>query len=178
MMLTHLPMDGSFVLSPAASSNELFCPSKWDGWDCWSKTRAGQVVEHICPIMSLQSHFRNLPDCLKGYSFKTCHSNGSWYRLPNTLTEKTNYVYCAFVGRSKSLAEIYLRLVLHSISLLLIATSVAIFFYFEQQKIIRIRIHLNFFASLALYSIFDIIFYSVIRLNHLNDINDNILKQK
>ena len=160
------------------SSEELFCPRKWDGWDCWPETKAGTVIEQICPLMSLQSHFRDLPDCLKGYSFKSCQSDGNWFRLPDTQTEKTNYAYCSFVGRSKSLAEIYLRLVLHSISLVCISISVIIFIYFEQHKIVRIRIHLNLFASLAIYSISDIIFYTIIRWSHLTDISDNILKDK
>lgn len=131
----------------------------------------------MCPIMSLQSHFRDLPDCLKGNSIKTCNSNGSWYRMPGK-GEATNYVYCSFVGRTKSMAEIYIRLALHSISLFLIIISVGIFIYYDQHKITRINIHLNFFASLAMYSIFDIIFYSVIRWNHLSDTTDNILIQK
>lgn len=157
----------------------MYCPAKWDGWDCFERVKAGETVEHICPLSALQSMKRQIPECLRGHSIKSCDENGSWHRInmSGNMVEKTNYVYCSFVGRDKSLQEIKLRVSLHSLTLASLLGASSIFIAYKQYRTTRIRLHLNFFLSLALNSLSDILFQLLIHKNHLEP-SYNILNVK
>lgn len=165
--------------SSSSPDDQLYCPAKWDGWDCFERVKAGAVVEHTCPSNALQSMKRTIPECLRGRSIKSCDESGSWHRIniSGQLVEKTNYVYCSFVGRDKSLQEIKFRVSLHSITLFSLLTASSIFITYKQYRTTRIRLHLNFFLSLALNSLSDILFQILIHKNHLEP-SYNILNVK
>lgn len=117
-----------------------------------------------------------------GQATKECTRQGHWFRHPDTPTrwrEYTDYSDCAFVGRERGLKEIDLRLALSTISLVFVLLAVGIFAFYGQYKIVRVKVHLNFFASLALTCLVDLLFYNLVRRRHfVTADNDNVLQKK
>lgn len=169
------------VIHSTGDDDPNYCPAKWDGWTCWDRAKAGSTATQTCPLAALQVHHRALPACLRGHAEKKCGLDGQWYRLieqgSRVLNEKTNYEYCSFVGRDKSMREIQLRTALHSVSLVFVAVSCGIFIAYKQYRIVRVKVHLNFFLSLALTAISDLLLFLLVRRRHFEP-NDNVLKTK
>ena len=92
--------------------------------------------------------------------------------------EVTDYIMCSFVGRTQSQRETLITVVFHSISLVFVLMSTFIYFFYKQYRSLRIRIHLNFFLSLALNSISDILFIVLVRKEHLLSDSDNVINDK
>lgn len=153
---------------------------KWDGWDCFPRTPAGQSVHRVCPLSALQSHRRTLPVCLRGESAKSCEPEGKWHRIKmeGGFKEVTDYMDCSFVGRTQAKREALLTLVFQSISLVAVVISCFIHLFYKQYRSLRIQIHLNFFLSLALNSIGDILFIVLVRKEHLLSSTDNVINDK
>lgn len=154
---------------------------KWDGWDCFPRTRAGQSVNQVCPLSALQSHKRDLATCLRGRSRKECTIEGRWYRMPmenGGLKEVTDYTDCAFVGRVQAQREAAITIAFQSVSLVFVLFSCFIYIFYQQYRSLRIRIHLNFFLSLSLNSVSDILFITLVRREHLFSASDNVINEK
>lgn len=92
--------------------------------------------------------------------------------------EVTDYMQCSFVGRSQSDREALITVVFQAISLVFVHISAFIYIYYKQYRSLRIRIHLNFFLSLALNSISDILFIVLVRKEHFSSASDNVVNDK
>lgn len=91
--------------------------------------------------------------------------------------EVTDYLSCSFVGRNQSQTENLITVVFQAISLVFVLISTFIYVYYKQCRSLRIRIHLNFFLSLGLNSISDILFIFLVRKEHFSAA-DNVVNDK
>ncbi|RWS09619.1 hypothetical protein B4U79_17920 [Dinothrombium tinctorium] len=153
------------------TGDQLYCPAKWDGWSCWGYTPAGTTAYQTCPDFAYQNHrkYQNqLPEsCLRDSAEKYCTPNGTWYKYKGY--ERTNYLNCAYIGRRERRIATFMKVTLQSISLVFSLASIAIFIYYKQYRIVRIQVHLNFFASFVLTAIATIAFNIYIYGDHLED---------
>ena len=85
---------------------------------------------------------------------------------------------CSFVGRSQSQREALITVVFQSISLVFVLFSCFVYIFYKQYHSLRIRIHLNFFLSLTLNAISDILFVTLVRREHLFSATDNVINDK
>ena len=150
------------------------CPAKWDGWMCWDSARPGTTNYEMCPDMTYSTLSYTPTDCMKEYASKQCLDNGTWYTIwvndgmKIAQTEHTNYIQCSTPGATRRLFEVHLEVSVYSVSLVFTVIGAAIFIIYQQYKILRIQIHLNFFISLILTSFFAILLDLLIRVPHYN----------
>ena len=134
----------------------------------------------MCPTSSLQPHNKIVAPCLRGKSIKSCDTNGTWKKVTigGVPMERTNYEDCAFVGKERKLRELWMRISLYSLTLLFLLVASFVFISFKQYKNLRVQIHLNFFISLSINAICDMVFCILIQKPHLTDIGWNVILQK
>lgn len=142
--------------------DELTCPLVFDGYLCWPETVANTTVLQDCP------------DFVEGFeagmqAHKTCLSNGSWYRHPESNIEWSNYTNCVDNEELlfRSMINIwYIRGYTVSLSTLII--SLIIFTSFKSLWCTRIKIHIQLFVSLSFTCVVWIIWYKLIIKNPNN----------
>ncbi|XP_069180947.1 calcitonin gene-related peptide type 1 receptor, partial [Procambarus clarkii] len=129
---------------PPPSDRRLFCPRTFDGWSCWNDTPAGETAFSPCPYFITGFDHRRL-------AHKTCTSEGTWYRHPETNLTWSNYTTCI------DLDDLMMRQLIntiyiagYSVSLIALAVSLLIFFNFRTLQCTRIRLHKNLFLSFIL----------------------------
>ncbi|KAL2080027.1 hypothetical protein ACEWY4_023820 [Coilia grayii] len=152
-------MDGQYKCfekmnrDPPYNKSGLYCNRTWDGWMCWDDTPAGTYGIQNCP-----NYFQDFDPTEK--VTKYCDENGNWFRHPDTNRSWSNYTLCtAYTSGKLRMAYIlyYITIVGHSLSLVSVLISLAIFFYFRSLSCQRITLHKNLFSSYVLNSTITII---------------------
>ncbi|XP_012684960.2 calcitonin gene-related peptide type 1 receptor isoform X2 [Clupea harengus] len=132
----------------------LYCNRTWDGWMCWDDTPAGTFYTQNCP-----DYFPDFDPTEK--VTKYCDETGNWFRHPDTNRTWSNYTLCTAYTQSKlrmAFILYYMAMVGHSLSLVSLLISLAIFFYFRSLSCQRITLHKNLFFSYVLNSTITIIY--------------------
>ncbi|KAG5264745.1 hypothetical protein AALO_G00257580 [Alosa alosa] len=133
----------------------LFCNRTWDGWMCWDDTPAGTYGIQNCP-----NYFPDFDPTEK--VTKYCDEHGNWFRHPDTNRSWSNYTLCTAYtyGKVRMVYVLYYMAVVgHSLSLVSLLISLAIFFYFRSLSCQRITLHKNLFTSYVLNSTITIIYF-------------------
>ncbi|KAM6959216.1 calcitonin gene-related peptide type 1 receptor [Aplochiton taeniatus] len=126
----------------------LYCNRTWDGWLCWDDTPAGTFSLQNCP-----SYFADFDSTEK--VIKYCGDNGQWFRHPDTNRTWSNYTLCNSHTKEKlkmAFIQYYMAIVGHTLSIVSLLISLAIFFYFRSLNCQRITLHKNLFCSYVLNS--------------------------
>ncbi|KAH0621570.1 hypothetical protein JD844_023017 [Phrynosoma platyrhinos] len=134
-------------------NEEPHCNRTWDGWLCWDDVAAGKTAVQNCP-----DYFQDFDTSEKVY--KTCEENGHWFVHPESNRTWTNYTLCNAEVSSKlqtALNLYYLTIIGHSLSIVSLLISLAIFFYFKSLSCQRITLHKNLFFSFVCNSVVTII---------------------
>ncbi|CAH1790496.1 unnamed protein product [Owenia fusiformis] len=120
----------------------IMCPRTWDGYGCWGDTKPGTVATETCPTFIAHAMPMKM-------SSKTCVDNGTHpYWLKRTGMEWTDYTGC--VDKQGHVAGVWIGLMCNVISILLLLPATVIFSYYRAlRRQDRIKIHINFFLSLA-----------------------------
>lgn len=145
--------------------DEVTCPRTFDGYLCWPETTADTIVESDCP------------DFVEGFdpdrqAHKTCLSNGSWYRHPESNIEWSNYTNCVDKDELQFRSTInnwYIRG--YTVSLVTLIISLIIFASFKSLWCTRIKIHIQLFISLLFTCVVWIFWYKFFIQN-----TDNMFK--
>ncbi|KAK1334900.1 hypothetical protein QTO34_004472 [Cnephaeus nilssonii] len=127
----------------------LRCNRIWDGWLCWDDTPAGQTTTQPCP-----DYFPDFDTT--EVAVKHCEKNGSWELTADMNETLTNYSMCyAFSAEKMKHAYMmfYVAVVGHSVSLLTLITSLAIFLRFKNLACQRVTMHKHMFLTYILNSI-------------------------
>ncbi|XP_038627518.1 calcitonin receptor [Tachyglossus aculeatus] len=143
---------------PPNSEKGLFCNRTWDGWLCWGDTPAGRVSIQNCP-----DYFPDFDPSEKASKF--CDQNGNWFRHPESNRTWSNYTLCnSFTNEKLKMAFVlyYMAMVGHTLSIISLLLSLAIFFYFKSLSCQRITLHKNLFISYVLNSLFTLIHLSTV----------------
>nr|XP_015097533.1 calcitonin receptor [Vicugna pacos] len=130
-----------------------FCNRTWDGWTCWDDTPAGILAHQYCP-----DYFPDFDSAER--VTKYCGKDGIWYKDPESNITWSNYSMCnAFTPEKLQNAFIlyYLAIVGHSMSIFVLAISLAIFMFFRSLRCQRVTLHKNMFLTYILNSIIIII---------------------
>ncbi|GCC22979.1 hypothetical protein chiPu_0001370 [Chiloscyllium punctatum] len=91
---------------------------------------------------------------------KYCDETGNWFKHPETNRTWSNYTFCnKFTDYKIKMARIlyYMAVVGHTLSIISLLISLAIFFYFKSLSCQRITLHKNLFVSYVFNSIFTLI---------------------
>ncbi|KAI6187646.1 hypothetical protein M3Y98_00266900 [Aphelenchoides besseyi] len=72
--------------------SEGTCPSTWDGWQCFNRTKPG-VARQYCPSYIYGNHWHRR---VENGAEKKCNNNGTWELVMRNgvLREQTNYMSC------------------------------------------------------------------------------------
>lgn len=140
-------------------NDEPTCPWVFDGYLCWPETIADTTVQKDCP------------EFVEGFdstrqAHKTCLSNGSWYKHPESNIEWSNYTNCVDGDELifRSMINIwYIRG--YTVSLVTLIISLIIFSSFKSLWCTRIKIHIQLFVSLSFTCVVWIIWYKFIIKN-------------
>ncbi|XP_053373032.1 calcitonin gene-related peptide type 1 receptor-like [Mercenaria mercenaria] len=151
-----------------------YCPQTFDGWDCWDGTPSNQTVTQSCPTF--------LSPAEGARSSKTCGVNGKWQTDSNTDLEYTVYDDCSSRDKKQVFrVPIIVGMVLNVAGMVLLIPSITIFLIYRNlRRQHRIKIHLNFFLSILLASVFCLIWDVVVRLDRLANEREEsfLLKQQ
>ncbi|XP_071545489.1 uncharacterized protein [Panulirus ornatus] len=138
---------------PRPTDGRTFCPSTFDGWSCWNDTPAGETTYSPCPYFITGFDHKRM-------AHKACNEDGTWFRHPETNLTWSNYTTCI------DLEDLMMRRLIntiyiagYSVSLIALAVSLLIFFYFRSLQCTRIRLHKNLFLSFILNNILWIAWY-------------------
>ncbi|XP_060600693.1 calcitonin gene-related peptide type 1 receptor-like isoform X2 [Ruditapes philippinarum] len=126
---------------------------------CWDYTKAGETVFQLCPA------YITLSNPL-AYSKKTCNSDGTWFRHPDTGRVWTNYTMCydhSLVENHKRV--LYMYYYGFSISIVLLIISLIIFSLFRQLKCTRVTLHKHLFSSYIITGGLWIMYYAMVPMN-------------
>lgn len=143
---------------PPYNKSGAYCNRTWDGWMCWDDTPAGTLGMQNCP-----NYFPDFDPTEK--AVKYCDETGNWFRHPDTNKTWSNYSLCTAYTQSKLRMALFLyhiTLVGHSLSLVSLIISLAIFFYFRSLNCQRITLHKNLFSSYLLNSTLTIIYLTCV----------------
>ncbi|ALC48511.1 hec [Drosophila busckii] len=152
--------------SAAGRASGLYCPTNFDGYLCWPPTPAGTVLSQRCPNFVEGFNARFL-------ARKTCLSNGSWLRHPESNKIWSNYTNCVDTPDlefRQLVNELYVRG--YALSLLALLLSIIIFLGFKSLRCTRIRIHVHLFVSLAFSCLAWILWYRLV-VEHSDIIAEN-----
>ncbi|XP_048464296.1 calcitonin gene-related peptide type 1 receptor [Rhincodon typus] len=141
------------VRDPLYDKPGLYCNRTWDGWLCWDDTPAGTLSMQNCP-----NHFNDFDETEK--ATKYCDETGNWFKHPETNRTWSNYTFCnKFTDYKIKMARIlyYMAVVGHTLSIISLLISLAIFFYFKSLSCQRITLHKNLFVSYVFNSVFTLI---------------------
>ncbi|XP_004702868.1 calcitonin receptor [Echinops telfairi] len=130
-----------------------YCNRTWDGWMCWDDTPAGAVAYQFCP-----DYFPDFDPAER--VTKYCDENGDWFKHPDDNQTWSNYSLCnAFVPENMNNAYVlyYLAIVGHSLSIITLVISLAIFMFFKSLSCQRVTLHKNMFLTYILNSIIIIV---------------------
>ncbi|CAG2107845.1 unnamed protein product, partial [Medioppia subpectinata] len=155
------------------------CPTKWDGWMCWDSAAADSTHEQKCPAMSHAALGYEPTTCAKESATKKCLANGTWatkwvekvYEHPEHgyyPDDDTFYEYCTYPKAHEELRQARVSTYVFILSLVLCCAGVAVFVFYEQHKILRVQIHMNFIGSIILTCVFSIMFNYLLREAHFS----------
>ncbi|XP_035206358.1 calcitonin gene-related peptide type 1 receptor-like isoform X2 [Stegodyphus dumicola] len=158
--------------SPPPSEGS-YCPSTWDGWQCWPDTPAGITANQPCQSYI---YFQSSPPTCPKYAYKKCLTNGTWYKRFN-LYEWTNYLKCG--RRDEHRRFLYFHIATHAISIVSLIPALIIFLAYKQLQVHRIMMHRNLFLSLLLNGVMMILFKSIVMLDEFKrtDIYNGVLNR-
>lgn len=138
---------------PRPTDGRLFCPRLFDGWSCWNDTPAGETAYSPCPYFITGFDHRR-------QAHKVCNEDGTWFKHPDNNRTWSNYTTCI------DLDDLMMRQLIntiyiagYSVSLIALAISLVIFFYFRNLQCTRIRLHKNLFVSFMINNIMWIAWY-------------------
>ncbi|KAL5006543.1 hypothetical protein ScPMuIL_015349 [Solemya velum] len=156
-------------ITPVPPTSGPMCEQTWDGWSCWAYTQAGQNVSGICPTFIPYSQ----PEA---HSWKFCTKNGTWWRDPKTDQEWTDYRGCVPYDLEVERKSIIAGVVLNIIGVSMLIPSVVIYIYFRSlRRQLRIRLHINLFASLVVSGLTFILWDIMVHYNRLVHSSDKSL---
>ncbi|XP_075413465.1 calcitonin receptor [Tenrec ecaudatus] len=136
-------------LQPLFEGEGPYCNRTWDGWMCWDDTPAGAVAYQFCP-----DYFPDFDPTEK--VTKYCDENGVWFKHPDDNQTWSNYSQCgAATPERKNNAYVlyYLAIVGHSMSIISLVISLAIFMFFKSLSCQRVTLHKNMFLAYLMNSI-------------------------
>ncbi|XP_052812423.1 calcitonin gene-related peptide type 1 receptor-like [Mya arenaria] len=145
--------------TPYPLDGHVHCNATWDKMQCWGYVRAGETSYQPCP------GYIRLSNPL-AYAKKTCNSDGTWFRHPDTNRIWTNYTMCydqALVDQHKQV--LYMYFYGFSISIVLLIISLIIFSMFRQLKCVRVSLHKHLFVSYVLTGALWILYYALVPMN-------------
>ncbi|XP_059159933.1 calcitonin gene-related peptide type 1 receptor-like [Physella acuta] len=150
---------------PSQVSGQPVCPRTWDGFSCWTDTPAGQQLTITCPSY--------VPGVFDGeQAYKTCLPNGTWYRLPGTVHEWTDYSQCTNFERFQDF--LVASVAGNVITLTLLLPACFIFLYFKQlRQQHRIRLHVCLMVSSGLSSAFTLLWELVVFQDRIVNHNES-----
>ncbi|XP_042890964.1 calcitonin gene-related peptide type 1 receptor-like isoform X2 [Penaeus japonicus] len=138
---------------PKPTDGRLFCPRLFDGWSCWNDTPAGETAYSPCPyFITGFDHKRQ--------AHKVCNEDGTWFKHPDNNRTWSNYTTCVDLNdlmMRQLINTIYIAG--YSVSLIALAISLVIFFYFRNLQCTRIRLHKNLFVSFMINNVMWIAWY-------------------
>ncbi|KAL3832587.1 hypothetical protein ACJMK2_024219 [Sinanodonta woodiana] len=124
---------------------------------CWDDTPAGSVAVIQCPAIPGFN--------LKAQAHKQCTKNGSWY-VNAVGREWANYSSCLGPPKGEdNRRDIFIYVAGFSLSLLMLAISLCIFFRFKQLRCDRITIHKNLFVSYVFTGVSWLPYYFLVSLD-------------
>ncbi|XP_055943140.1 calcitonin gene-related peptide type 1 receptor-like isoform X2 [Argiope bruennichi] len=148
---------------PQPPEGTKYCPRTWDGWQCWSDTKAGETASSPC-----QEHvyFRSEPSTCPKYAEKKCWENGTWY-INERNKEWSNYSGCGRVERMRRLQHFHIAT--YAISILFLLPALFIFSTYKQLQVHRITMHKNLFIALLINAALVISFKTIVILDELDN---------
>lgn len=135
---------------------------------CWNSAPAGTTAYQKCPI-SAYAALNYVPEyCAIEYGVKVCQPNGSWSLAfsGNEAFEQTDYKMCSTPGVTDRLIQKHVSCAMFIISMIVTIIGIIIFVIYKQYRFIRVQIHLNFFASLIMTCIFNLLFAYLVEIKH------------
>ena len=130
------------------------CPLIFDSWSCFNASAAETFQTEPCPDIPMMKFS---PERL---AFKYCDVSGAWWVHPLTNHTWSNYTNCVDYQELNFYSSInFLSLLGLCISLLLLVSSLMIFFVFQSLSCDRVTIHKNLLVSLTLSSISWLLWY-------------------
>lgn len=155
--------------------NHTHCPMMWDGWTCWKSTESGKFAYQKCPDMAYQT-FKDPPlKCYYNDAEQFC-SKPAFDNKTAKWNLKTNYLDCTVPAADQYLKVTHLRIATHSVSFVILSIAIGLFAVFRQYRLMRVEIHLNFFAALLLDCIFNLLCEAIIREKHYSDSSTSLGK--
>ncbi|CAL8145904.1 unnamed protein product [Orchesella dallaii] len=137
-------------------SEEMYCNATWDNVYCWPPTPVGQAVTRDCSEVLKEMELPYAEE-IEGKAFRNCLENGSWL-----WGNWTNYTQCAdsydqYVLHSEEERQLvvavqHILFIGSFISLICLAVSVLIFFYFKCLWCDRVTVHIHLMVALILRS--------------------------
>lgn len=124
-----------------------YCPSTWDGWQCWPATPPGVEAKRPCPPYV---YFGKPSSCPK-MATKQCTASGTWFSITERdgrLREWSNYSSCGDPDKISS--RLYVHITAYSISVAALLPALCIFMSYKQLRVHRITLHKHLFISLLL----------------------------
>ncbi|XP_068205704.1 uncharacterized protein [Palaemon carinicauda] len=144
-----------------------YCPTTWDGWQCWPSTPPLTEVKRACPSYSYHG---KAASCSK-MATKQCEGDGRWFRLRRQYEERewSNYSSCSVA--ENVILRLYVHIAADCLSTATLLPALFIFFSYKQLRVHRITLHKHLFISLLLEATGNICF----RLIQLH--RDEIIQQ-
>lgn len=154
------------------------CPMLWDGWTCWRSSPPG-IAQQTCTDMT-QFPFGYQPaECLRSKMTFQCNNDGTWHEIMNPYygrwMPRTDHKQCTYLGRDARLTYSTIRLVLESISLACTTIGLILFVAYRLYTQFRLQIHVNFFLSIMLSAIMNILYEWFVPRAHLYGTNMEIM---
>ncbi|XP_074658696.1 calcitonin gene-related peptide type 1 receptor-like [Tubulanus polymorphus] len=159
---------------PPKSDNQ-YCKRTWDGYTCWDDTLAASAVHKPCPNFM---YTIDRPASTR-FSTKTCHPNGTWFSKNGGLSHWTDYTMCPNVEGQWTVLYISMSTNIASVSLLI--PAIVIFLSYRLQSLFssdgahlslrrqhRVKVHTNFFFSLLLCAMCQVLWDILLTQNALN----------
>nr|XP_019966708.1 PREDICTED: calcitonin gene-related peptide type 1 receptor-like isoform X2 [Paralichthys olivaceus] len=156
--------------SHSSKAKGLTCNATWDGWLCWSRTKAGKRTEQNCP------DFYNDFDSSEMVS-KMCTEEGEWWRHPDSNRTWTNFTNCqrnTTHHNEVAMSHFYLVMIGQGLSLVSLLISLGIFFYFKSLSCQRITLHKNLFFSFVLNSVITVVMLNTLKDKPGHNNNDSV----
>lgn len=147
--------------TPVRENEDPHCNRTWDGWLCWDNIAVGETAVQNCP-----DYFQDFDSSEK--AFKICEKSGHWFVHPESNRTWTNYTLCNQGVTAKlqtALNLYYLTIIGHSLSIVSLLISLAIFSYFKSLSCQRITLHKNLFFSFVCNSVVTIIWMTGVASN-------------
>ncbi|XP_066943740.1 uncharacterized protein [Macrobrachium rosenbergii] len=123
-----------------------YCPTTWDGWQCWPSTPPFTEAKRACPSYSYHG---KAASCSK-MATKQCEGDGRWFRLrrANEEREWSNYSSCSVA--ENVIRRLYVHIAADCLSTAMLLPALFIFFSYKQLRVHRITLHKHLFISLLL----------------------------